>query len=70
MPILKNLKLEDITYHKELLVTITSSSMEKNFYDQAIDSDIKQYEEIRKLTTVKVKVILEDVVISKIIIDQ
>ena len=23
----------------------------KNFYDQAIDSDIKQYEEIRKLTT-------------------
>ena len=25
--------------------------MEKNFYDQAIDSDIKQYEEIRKLTT-------------------
>ena len=28
-----------------------SSSMEKIFYDQAIDSDIKQYEEIRKLTT-------------------
>ena len=23
----------------------------KNFYDQAIDSDIKGYEEIRKLTT-------------------
>ena len=23
----------------------------KNFYDQPIDSDIKQYEEIRKLTT-------------------
>ena len=23
----------------------------KNFYDQAIDSDIKQYEEIRKLIT-------------------
>ena len=22
----------------------------KNFYDQAIDSDIKQYKEIRKLT--------------------
>ena len=61
MPILKNLKLEDITYHKELLITITSSSMEKNFYDQAIDSDIKRYEEIRKLTTVKVKIILEDV---------
>ena len=25
--------------------------MEKNFYDHAIDSDIKRYEEIRKLTT-------------------
>ena len=25
--------------------------MEKNFSDQAIDSDIKRYEEIRKLTT-------------------
>ena len=27
------------------------SSMEKNFSDQAFDSDIKLYEEIRKLTT-------------------
>ena len=25
--------------------------MGKNFYDQPIDSDVKQYEEIRKLTT-------------------
>ena len=25
----------------------------KNFYDQAIDSDIKPYKEIRKLTTVQ-----------------
>ena len=25
--------------------------MEKNIYDQAIDSDVKRYEEIRKLTT-------------------
>ena len=25
--------------------------MEKKFYDQAIDSDIKWYKEIRKLTT-------------------
>ena len=25
--------------------------MEKSFYDQTIDSDIKQYKEIRKLTT-------------------
>ena len=28
-----------------------SSSIGKNFYDQAIDSDIKRYEEIRTLTT-------------------
>ena len=27
--------------------------MEKNFYDQAINSDIQRYEEIRKLTTGK-----------------
>ena len=27
----------------------------KNFYDQRIDSDIKRYKEIRKLTTVKVE---------------
>ena len=27
------------------------SSSEKTFYDQVIDSDIKRYEEIRKLTT-------------------
>ena len=31
----------------------------KNFFDQPIDSDIKRYEEIRKLT--KVKIILQDV---------
>ena len=28
-----------------------SLSMEKNFYDKAIDSDIKRCKEIRKLTT-------------------
>ena len=33
------------------MIIIMSSAMEKNFYDQAIDSDIKRYEEIRKLTT-------------------
>ena len=37
-------------YRKELLIIITSSSLEKNFNDQPIDSGIKQYEEIRKLT--------------------
>ena len=50
MAILKDLKLKDIIYHKDLL-TIITSSMEKNFYDQPIDSDIRQYEEIRKSTT-------------------
>ena len=51
----KDLKLEDITYQKELLIIITSSSMEKNFYDQSIDSYIKRYEEIGKLTTRQVE---------------
>ena len=33
----------------------------KNFYDQAIESDIKQYKEIRKLITVTANIILLDV---------
>ena len=33
----------------------------KNFYDQAIDSDIKQFEETRKKEQDKVKIILLDV---------
>ena len=51
MLILKDLNFKDINYQIELLITIMSSSIEKTFYDQATDSDIKQYEEIRKLTT-------------------
>ena len=43
--------LENNVYQKELLEIITSSSMEKKFINQAIDSDIKRYEEIRKLST-------------------
>ena len=31
MPILNNLKLEDITYKDKLLIIVTSSSMEKTF---------------------------------------
>ena len=46
MRILKNLKLKDISYKKVLLIIITSSSMEKALM---IDSDINQYEELRKL---------------------
>ena len=45
MPILKDLKLEDIIYEKELLIIIMSSLLE-HFYDLAIDSNIQQYEEI------------------------
>ena len=41
MPMLKGLKLEDITYQKAL---------ERTFLP-ATDSDMKQYEEMRKLTT-------------------
>ena len=51
MTMLKDLKLEDVTYQKELLIIITSSSMKKNFYNWVNDSEIKQYKEIRKLTT-------------------
>ena len=51
MRIGKYLKLEDITYCKTLLTTIISSSMEKNFFDQPINSDTKRYKEIRQLTT-------------------
>ena len=45
MSILKDLKLEDVIYQKAI--------NGKSFYDQAIDSDIKRYEEIRKLATVQ-----------------
>ena len=51
MTMLKDLKLEDVTYQKELLIIMTSSSMKKNFYNRVNDSEIKQYKEIRKLTT-------------------
>ena len=51
MTMLKDLKLEDVTYQKDLLIIITSSSMKKNFYNRVNDSEIKQYKEIRKLTT-------------------
>ena len=51
MTMLKDLKLKDVTYQKELLIIITSSSMKKNFYNRVNDSEIKQYKEIRKLTT-------------------
>ena len=45
MLLLEDSKLKDIIYQNELLIVVMSSSMEKT-----IDSDIKRYEEIRKLT--------------------
>ena len=48
MQILKDLKREGITYQKVKLNNCHHQW--KKFYDQSIDSDIKPYEEIRKLT--------------------
>ena len=47
---LKGTKLKNIIYQHVLLRIITSSSMENVFCKQQIDSEIKRYEEIRKLT--------------------
>ena len=51
MAILKDLELKHIIYQKVWSKITTSSSMQKKVYDQPIDSDIKRYEEIRKITT-------------------
>ena len=53
--ILKDLKLKNVTYQRHDIIN------EKNVYDQAIDSDIKWYEEIRKLTAGQGEVIQLDV---------
>ena len=50
VPMLKDLKFEVILTKKHNQRLTILSSMEKNYYDQAIDSDIKRSEEIRKLT--------------------
>ena len=39
------------SFIKNYVLSRMLSSSEKGFYDQVIDSDIKRYEEIRKLTT-------------------
>ena len=51
MLILKGLKLKSITFLKGIIKNYNVIINGKNFYDQAIDSDIKWYEEIKKLTT-------------------
>ena len=50
MLILKDLKLKGVTY-KRHNQQLQCDHQWKNFYDQAIDSDTKRYEEIIKLTT-------------------
>ena len=45
MLLLKDLKLKGIIDNYNVIIN------GKNFYDQAIDSDIKRYKEIRKLKT-------------------
>ena len=66
LSILKDLKLEDITYQK---------AKSKVIINQVIDSDIKQYKEIRTLTKGQGEdyttgcLLDHDYIISKIIID-
>ena len=43
--------LENIIYQKVIIKNYNVIINGKNVYDQEIDSDIKRYEEIRKLTT-------------------
>ena len=47
----KDVKLEDVIYKKVLWITQNVIISRKNFSDQPIDSDIKRYEEIKKLPT-------------------
>ena len=51
MVVLIDLIAKIIIQRNVLSKTITSSSMEKDIYDQPVDSDIKQYDETRKLKT-------------------
>ena len=51
MSLLKDLKFEDFTYQKVYYWELKVSISGKNVYDQTVDFEVKQYEEIRKLTT-------------------
>ena len=46
---LKDIKTEGIIYQKVIINNYNVIINGKNFYDQPIDSDVKRYEEIRKL---------------------
>ena len=51
MTILKDLKLKDIIQQKGVIDNYNVIINGKDFYEHAINSDIKRYEEIRKLIT-------------------
>ena len=53
MAILKDLKLKDIIQQKGVIDNYNVIINGKDFYEHAINSDIKRYEEIRKLITGK-----------------
>ena len=53
MTILKDLKLKDIIQQKGVIDNYNVIINGKDFYEHAINSDIKRYEEIRKLITGK-----------------
>ena len=53
MIVLKELMAKGINYLKVMSKVITSLSVEKCLYGQPVDSDIKQYKEIRMSTTGK-----------------
>ena len=57
----KGIKAKCIICQNVLSRIITSPSKEKNFYEQPISSDIKRYEEIRKLMTGEGEDLLQDV---------
>ena len=43
--------LKNIFFQELKLKTATLKSMEENFYDQPINDSIKQYDEVRKIST-------------------
>ena len=48
MKLFSNFKAKRYYIQKWIMIIKMSSWMKKKFYDQEIDSDIKQYEEIKK----------------------
>ena len=64
----KTIKTRTYYLPKRIIKTYIVNINGKNFYDQAIDSDIKRYEEIRKLKTGQSEDYTTGCLLSKIII--